>query len=331
MLPGPLDDVQRTADSAAGEVPSDGGGPLLSPQLGEYWSSVALGIILAGGVYPAVLAGMYSFAGLLHSLGSIGVGDIVGGAIILAMYTAFAAMVGCVWATVAMALTLPFVALVVYSLKLRGSIVRLGAFAGGLAGFVAVLPITLSVPLLNDTNDWMFFLIWLGLGPLLTTVIGQAGGAWGAWRGLRAAARRGNRRRYVPSSQVEQVIRDEGSRPGAAADRGRLRFGMRHMMWAMVWVSVLLTLIRLCGIPFELAIPLLVGWLAVQVVTTWTGERLFRWLGFARALVTEAVPRGTIVSPNADYAFHVKHADCESLPVDVIREVVSRETDGNGS
>jgi hypothetical protein len=60
---------------------------------------------------------------------------------------------------------------------------------------------------------------------------------------------------------------------------GHWQFGLRHMMWLIVWFSVLLSVIRLSGIAFSYAIPLLVGWTLYQWVTLQIGRRLALRLG----------------------------------------------------
>ena len=53
-------------------------------------------------------------------------------------------------------------------------------------------------------------------------------------------------------------------------------------MWIAVWFSILLSIIRVCGIPFEFALPLLMGWIVYQAGTLFTGliigRRLLPWL-----------------------------------------------------
>jgi hypothetical protein len=57
------------------------------------------------------------------------------------------------------------------------------------------------------------------------------------------------------------------------------------MMWLIVWISVLLCVIRLSGIPFEYVLPLIAGWIVFQWITLRVGERLVRslrprWVGW---------------------------------------------------
>jgi hypothetical protein len=49
------------------------------------------------------------------------------------------------------------------------------------------------------------------------------------------------------------------------------------MLWIFVWFSLLLSVIRLSGIPFEFALPLLVGWLVYQAATLYCGSLYFKW------------------------------------------------------
>jgi hypothetical protein len=55
--------------------------------------------------------------------------------------------------------------------------------------------------------------------------------------------------------------------------------GLRHMMWLIVWLSLLLSVIRLSGIPFKYVVPLLAGWLLYQWLTLRVGGLLVTNLG----------------------------------------------------
>jgi hypothetical protein len=57
-----------------------------------------------------------------------------------------------------------------------------------------------------------------------------------------------------------------------------LQFGTRHLLWIAAWLSLLLSIIRLSGVPFEFALPLLAGWVVYQGATLWIGGRLARRL-----------------------------------------------------
>ena len=64
-----------------------------------------------------------------------------------------------------------------------------------------------------------------------------------------------------------------------AAASTRLQFRTIHMLWVGVWVSLLLTLIRLSGIPYELILPMLLGWGVFQAATLLAGTLLVRRFG----------------------------------------------------
>src|SRR5262249_47209224 len=114
-----------------------------------------------------------------------------------------------------------------------------------------------------------------------TTVLGQAGGAWGAWRVGRyewAVAR---------ALVAEKKRADGGTANGPNQDAmaqhaGRFQFRIRHLLWLGIWISLLLTAIRLLGGWFEVVLPLLVGWLIYQAATMWIGERLILVWGWFR-------------------------------------------------
>jgi hypothetical protein len=124
---------------------------------------------------------------------------------------------------------------------------------GGLVGFAAILPFVLRTPLASGANATDIALIAL-LGPCLTTVIGQLGGAWG---GRQSAGRQ-------PSVSEPTSASEVPSEP-------MLQFRIRHLLWLTVWISLLLTSIRLSGIPFGLLLPVLLAWLVFQAGTLMCG------------------------------------------------------------
>jgi len=290
-------------------------------QLRKGWSSIALGIILAGGVYPIVLALIAALVGVILDPPSIP--ELIGTVVILTIYALISAVIGLIWTNVVVVATLPAMLLVVWSLGMRGSLIWFGAFWGGLVGFAAVLPFLLVLPVADE------LIVSLAVGPALTTVLGQLGGAWG---GRRATRRIDWYQRALAQASVIDAA--EASEPAECKHGGDdvwakpvwFQFGIRHLMWAAVWLSVLLSLIRLLGLPFEFILPLLGGWLGYQAATLWLGGMLARRLGPWWAACGEIVPRGTTVRADAACAFHVEHMVGRSLPVDVTREVVSRET-----
>jgi hypothetical protein len=249
---------------------------------------IVFGIMLAGGAYPIVLAAIYLVAVLVFITWSLTTGYPIGGgaanvlAISLYVITGgvFCAFVGVVWATIASALTLPVVYLFLKSLKIRGSLVGLGAACGGLVGFVALLPVLLSLPWTVGFDEAGAIALILALGPGLTTILGQIGGAWG---GRRAASFGGLGNAKAMEADSPELLSVMGWRaaeeiPGSTADEPRLQFGIRHMLWIFVWLSLILSAIKLCRLPFEFVLPLLVGWFVYQLMTLRIGFLLARRL-----------------------------------------------------
>jgi hypothetical protein len=325
--PKPFDSIEPADDAARLPGRWQLSDMLLIDQLSKGWSSVALGIILAGGIYPVVVAGLGSL--LLLVSDPPDVAEFLVGAVVIVIYSVITALAGLVWTNVVVVVTLPFVLLIVWSLRVRGSIVWLGAFWGGLVGFAAVLPFMFIGGIGNELVTAIL------LGPALTTVIGQLGGAWG---GRRALGRIDWYERALRRASVEELLtgapRDETEpiADGRPPRPARFQFRIRHLMWTAVWLSVFLSLIRLLGIPFELAMPALGAWFVYQAGTLSLGWLIMPWLirrlPSGTKTATIGVPRGTTSTDNAASAFHVEHAVGQSVPDDVTREVVSRETEG---
>ena len=251
------------------------------------WGLIGFGIALAGGAYPLVLAAIVLVIGATAYVSSAIAGDQYRPSLMeavpvlfgIGLWASLCGLLALLWAGLAAAMTLPVVYLIAWSLKLQVSIVRIGAFAGGLVGFICIMPWMLSGPWFANAGVWEVALILL-VGPMLTTILGQLGGAWG-----------GNKSRAGPSVSIwkkynlqpavmpspSDVDQSEASRP----TNPKLQFSIRHLLWISVWLSLLLALIRVCGIPFELILPLLVGWLIFQAFTLWLGGRLIppiiRW------------------------------------------------------
>ncbi len=251
------------------------------PNARAAWKSIALGIILAGGVYPLVLVVLYAVTCAIFAI-SAWLADganapapeelfqIVG---VIVVYAGVGGLIGLVWSALVTAVTLPFANLFAWSMTLRCSVVGWGAFCGGLVGFTAVLPFMFSIHWqAGFTEFWQVVLILL-LGPGLATVMGQLGGAWGGWRvGSydRAIARAAVEAPYDgPESSATTL--DNGE---VATAHAGFQFRIRHLLWIAVWLSLLLTLIRLSGIPYAFVVPLVLGWCAFQVATLWLGARL---------------------------------------------------------
>jgi hypothetical protein len=244
---------------------------LLIDQLRKSWSSIALGIILAGGLYP-VLAGV-ALLTIQTLIDWPGLFDFIQLSFALLLLAFVGAVAGMVWTNVWVVGTLPIVLIVVWSLKIRGSIVWIGAFWGGLVGCIAVLPFLLMA----GFNDHL--LLGIVIGPALTTVIGQIGGAWGGQRAVRRIAwyeSIARRRTDECASEPHHQSSPKADETEAAGSSIRFQFRIRHLLWTFVWMSVLLSVVRLLGVPFEIVMPFLFGWLVYQAATLWIGGRLVR-------------------------------------------------------
>lgn len=280
--PLPLTEYETTEMARQPAASNLGSQGLLIDQLRKGWSSIAFGIIVAGGAYP-VIAGL---GGLL--IGVIfdrpSVSELIGALFLVGPYSMIAALVGLVWTNVVVVVTLPAMLLVVWSLRMRGSIVWLGAFWGGLVGFAAAWPVAFFVGVPSTA------IVALAVGPGLTTIIGQIGGAWGGRRAIermawyeRALSRASVETRLLGATRSSTTSLSEAKEDkvaaGAVRGTARFQFGIRHLMWAAVWISVLLSLIRLVGIRLEVAVPVLAGWVLYQMTTLVIGGMIFRWYG----------------------------------------------------
>jgi hypothetical protein len=251
--------------------------------------SIVFGIMLAGGAYPIVLAVVYLIVGtafvVWNSLSGYPLGSIAEelGQIFLFLVAGgiFCAFIGVVWAAIASALTMPVVYLFLRSLRVRGSLVGLGATSGGLVGFVALLPTTLTLPRSVGLSDVTSIAVILALGPALTTILGQIGGAWGARRALYFTER--DIVNAVPAASLGLAAamgwRSTDATSQSNVSEPRLQFSIRHLLWIFVWLSLILSVIKLCRLPFEFVLPVLVGWFFYQLATLGIGFYLARRLG----------------------------------------------------
>jgi hypothetical protein len=108
----------------------------------------------------------------------------------------------------------------------------------------------------------------------------QLGGAWGGKKSEPFD------RQYARAVALAAIFQrkdsvNESSHALTANAKPALQFGIRHLLWIAGWVSLLLSVIRLSGVPFEYVLPLLVGWLAYQAATLRLGlllmPRLVAW------------------------------------------------------
>lgn len=238
------------------------------------WMPMAFGIMVAGAAYPIVLSVAYiGLAAMFYAyqalMGTLSPGDldlfgdsIAGLAAAVLCVILGGGFVGFFWAGAVSLVVLPLANLFARSLRLRVGFVPLAATCGGAVGFAAVLPMSFSFVFDGFLGHWLQALIMLAVGPALTTVLGQIGGAWG----VRGAARAGSN---VPVQRAE------------VSAAPRVQFRIRHVLWISVWLSGLLTVIKLIGLPFELMLPLLVGWCIFQAGTLYLGRltvcKLWPW------------------------------------------------------
>jgi hypothetical protein len=241
---------------------------------------------LAGAAYPIVLAfgmSLFIIAALFTLPFARGPGranDVVEGVVMVFLGGTVGAGIGLIWAGVVCLAILPLVYLFVLSLQVRGSLIRLGAFAGGLVGFVAVMPFIWGEYSPARGSSWPELIFLLLVGPGLTTILGQLGGAWGGWRERwyeRAVTAAGIGER----PRLEQVANSLNSDGTLAYPR--IQFGIRHLLVIGMWISVVLAGIRFSGLDYEVVLPLGIGWLIYQAATLWIGGRLVGWIGRWRA------------------------------------------------
>jgi hypothetical protein len=220
----------------------------------------------------AILVGSYTTVVALFSFDSVGptfVSAIVAlcGVVVA---SAFAGLIGLAWAAFVAWITLPCVCAFTRTLHLNVGMTWIGAISGGLVGFLAVLPLVMNVSI---SSRWEAAMI-MAIGPGLTTILGQIGGAWGGSN--------------CYSSWVEWAQTPAAGQPAqftAASGRGvkqrsqaRFQFSIRQLLWLALWLSLLLSLIRLSGAATDVALPLLFGWMAYQAVTLAAGTLFVRTL-----------------------------------------------------
>jgi hypothetical protein len=282
----PASTLTDASEESRGEAEGRPARELLSDQVYYMWPSVTFGIILAGAIYP-VLCGVIVFG--MRAMFIATTGGFFEFAVAFISMTPFAflaAVAGLHWAAIASALTLPLVYLFLRSLKAYGSILWLGPFCGGLIGFVAVLPLMLMATGFDPVDgfaEYAEYAAILAMGPALPTVLDQLGGLWGAKRAIEKSKWYDKTVALATDRQSAAVteLPNEEHVSATVSQPPRLQFGTRHMMWIAVWLSLLLSIIRVSGIPFEFALPLLMGWIVYQAATLyagWTiGRRLLPW------------------------------------------------------
>src|SRR4051812_5598528 len=110
---------------AIGKVSSTSDGELLAKQFADGRNNIVPAVALAGAAYPLLLALIVYLLTLQANMAEVGESPLD-----LMLASLFTAWIGLIWATIVAFAILPLVYLFVQSLKLRGSIVRLGSFFG---------------------------------------------------------------------------------------------------------------------------------------------------------------------------------------------------------
>ena len=252
------------------------------------WWSIAHVIILAGGAYPAVLIVSYFVLGNVMMLlsgniqQSMNAGDIFIAGLLGIPLSLFGAILGVLSFGFFTIITLPVMHLIVWTLKIKPNWIRLGAFCGGLVAFLAVFPVTMQIPKMAAVGSAGGAFLAMCMGPGLATIVGQIGGARGgdnaAWR---LSAKMASRRSLLLRGWSRAAAVQSGHDNEADLDEDRPAFQFRtiHLLWVGVWLSLLLTVIRLSGIPYGLIIPAVLAWLVYQATTLVIGRWLVYQLG----------------------------------------------------
>ena len=209
------------------------------------------GVLIASGLYPWLIAlyllinGMQSSPypwgrSLLELIAGVAPFVLIGGVLMFPYLFVMALCISTVFALVDK---------VCETLRLEPNIATFAAFTGGLIGFLAAfLTFTLSIePVGISSIDFSVLMVDLFIGPGLTTLMGQIGGAWGTM---------GHYREEPP--------------------RSRFQFNLRQMLILTAWVSVLLTLLRLTGLLTWLPMLILAIWVVYQAATLWVVLRLVK-------------------------------------------------------
>lgn len=256
----------------------------------EGWTRISGGIVLAASAYPILLGSATYLLVLVMCVINLLDGNFLNGQpptaydVILGLLSSLvmipfmlgiAGAIGAILGGAVAAVVATALHIVLRSLELRPRPVLLGAFTGGLVGFLCCAPLVLLVddPITIHVNALM---ILMACGPCLTTVLGQLGGAWG-----------GNRVKWYDREIAIAQVTSCGSLAASVHGVGhdsttgvsqRLQFSICQLLWICLWVCMLLMLIRVSGIPFPVALPLLLGWLLFQTLTMWLGGRLVRRL-----------------------------------------------------
>lgn len=268
--------------SCPGDVSVDATAQYRSDLVTFGWWLIAVGSILAAGIYPLLLIPIGTIIYFAENLAALTSNPANSSAILTEVikFCLFMPLfsLGCLfWLSAIAALILPVLHLVVRSLELRVSFTRLGAFTGGLLVFFATFPMWLDWP--RNAGSWEVARVLL-LGPAVATIVGQIGGAYGGLRASRRAEHQSKvRQRLMKLGWREPAVYDiprDANEPSTNKYRPWFRFRTSHLLWVAAWISLLLAAIRSVGVRFETVLPVIFGWLLYQTVTLWLGAVLVR-------------------------------------------------------
>jgi len=214
----------------------------------EFWPSVMYGTAMAGGLYPIFMSLMnFSMNFSSYQLNS---GQLIPFSLAFLAICSLSFIIGWAFASVVSAFAVLLLRFILRSLHIEAKRVVTGAFIGGLTGLVCTSPFVLTFTF--SSNQF-----YLYSASTLATLMGQIGGAWGAWRMLR------NKSLILPTKSLLSTI----------------HFRISHMLWFTFWSVLLLTVLKLAGLLTPPVITFLGIWFVFQTVSLaviWQIERALR-------------------------------------------------------
>lgn len=245
----------------------------------EVRQSITAWVCVAGAAYGLLLCGIGTVLNLVLWLIALGSNNpqptmwLVQIAITFSLTAIVAIFGGAIYAGIAALITLPICFLFIRSMRLSASVVWIGACCGGIVAFVSMTPLLFGTPLIESGKLGVTETLIVALGPGLSTIVGQVGGSWGAYR----AVRRSTIKVLRAAMNGEDGAIDDTAIEMPVGGGISLQFRIAHLLWISVWFSLLLTLIRFSGARFEVVLPVFFGWLFFQALTLIAGATLARW------------------------------------------------------
>ncbi len=255
------------------------------------WMHVAGGVCVAGALYPVVV-GLIALAvnvvvllvELLQGRSGTHALAYVAAAIPQAIiFAVVGAIFGMFWTAIVALPTTALFSLFARTMQLRAGFTWLGAILGGLIGLLANLPVLFFAMTPSPPSDFVWtILLLVATGPALATVLGQAGGAWGAWYGDVVLGRA----RADVLAEAGGWHTPAGTMPHAAHQEASaeplFQFRLRQLLWLTVWAAVFMAAVTATGMPL-LLLAVFGVWLVYQAATLYFGAKLVRLLTRRRA------------------------------------------------